>query len=589
MGSAAVALWVAYEVWEVPDPAEVAAAQNQTVTLYYSDGKTELARIQPEDGARTLVRLDDVPKHVQDAVLAAENASFWTDDGFSFKGILGAVYNNLRGADGGGSTITQQYIKKATGKEERTLTRKIRELVLAKKLTDTYDKREILAAYLNTVYFGRGAHGIQAAAKAYFGKNVQDLTLNEGALLAGVIQSPTFWDPAVDKVSSENRWNYVLDRMVDANFLPGTERGRASFPRTVPVTSLPGSRLHIRTQVLAELEKSAKINLDEAQQHGYKIVTTLDKDAQGRTENIMREVMAGQPDYLRSASVSIDPRTGGVVAYYGGADGVGIDYAQTLQEPGTSFAPFVLVAAGQRGVPVGQFEIGTGRTVELAKRVGQGHVADVAHESGIPREVLGQPTIVNPTAEIAIGGGKTFARPFDMAAAYATLAAEGMRTRPHFVSKVLGPEGDARYEFKDNAKPVFDTRNPRRNAFIARQTTATLATTDTGLPNVLPDPLAVAVPGVLRFGSDGEVAKAWTVGYTPQLATAVWVGSDKFRPIKGRYREPGSREHDITGRDEPAAVWNSVMRLYHQQRSAPTEPPLAPLARPGLPTVTRPR
>ncbi|SHE59262.1 transglycosylase domain-containing protein [Streptoalloteichus hindustanus] len=586
VGGLIAAFRLAYALWDVPEPAEIAASQNQTVTLYFSDGKTELARIHPEGGARTLVRFEDIPRSVQNAVLSAENASFWNDEGFSVRGLLGAVYNNIRGDDGGGSTITQQYIKKATGKEDLSITRKLKELVLAKKLTDTHSKQEILTAYLNTIYFGRGANGIQAAAKAYFAKDVRDLDVSEAAVLAGVIQRPTFWDPAVDRENSEQRWNYVMDHMVENGFLKAEERARAKFPTVVAKVAEPGARWHIRTRVLAELEERAQLGLDEAQQHGYRIVTTLDKNAQSAAETATREVMTGQPDYLRTALTAIDPRTGGVAAYHGGSDSSGMDYAQSLQEPGTAFAPFTAVAAAERGQnparAVGP-RSSEGDLVALAKRIGPENVAAAAHAAGVPREVRGRRTIVDPDEQIGVGGGRTAVRPLDLAVAYAALV-DGQRSRPHFVDRVLTGSGESRYQFAETRSAGFDI-DTRFSANTARVVTSLLEAN--GARNDIPVPgnTPVAVQaGVLRYGGEGQVAKAWTAGYTPQLATVVWVGADKFQPIKGRYQESGGAEHDINGRREPAVIWSAVMGAYHENRELQPFPAPNPQARP-VPTI----
>ncbi|MCP2261921.1 peptidoglycan glycosyltransferase [Streptoalloteichus tenebrarius] len=588
VGALVVGYRLAYVMWDVPEPAEIAASQNQTVTLYYADGRTELARIHPDGGARTLVRFEDIPKSVQDAVLSAENATFWTDDGFSVRGMIGAIYNNLRGRDGGGSTITQQYVKKATGKEEHSLTRKVRELVLAKKLTDTHSKQEILTAYLNTIYFGRGANGVQAAARAYFGKDVRDLDVSEAAVLAGVIQRPTYWDPAVDRENSEARWNYVMDRMVENGFLDRKERERAKFPAVVPRASEPGARAHIKAQVLAELEERAGIGLDEAQQHGYRVVTTLDRDAQSRAETAVREVMTGQPDSLRAALVSIDPRTGGVAAYFGGDNGNGLDYAQSLQEPGTAFTPFTAVAFHQRGLSPARAVgpgVSEGDIAALTKWIGPGHVADAAYAAGIPREVRGRATITSPDEQLGVGGGRTAVRPFDLAAAYATLT-DGQRSQPHFVDRVLTAAGEVRHQFSGTRTPAFHA-DAQASADTAREITSLLETNQAqvNLPAPANNPVAVQ-PGVLRYGSRGQVAKAWTAGYTPQLATAVWVGSDRFQPIKGRYQERAGGEHDIDGKREPAAIWSAVMGAYHENRAPQPFPTPNPQARPIPPTTT---
>ncbi|TCO56855.1 transglycosylase domain-containing protein [Actinocrispum wychmicini] len=573
---------ICYSMWDVPDPADVAAGQNQTITLYYSDGTTELGRIIPASGNRTSVRFQDIPEHVQHAVLAAEDKSFWDNDGFNLAGIVRSAWNNLTGFTGGGSTITQQYIKKATGDDKHSLGRKWRELVLAKKMSDTYTKQDLLTAYLNTVYFGRGANGIQAAARAYFGKDVQQVNVAEAALLAGVIQRPTYWDPDVDRDNAERRWNFVLDQMVDDGWLTRADRAATKFPATLPRDAGQSSaELQIQNQVLAELEERADLPRDEGHQIGYKVVTTIDRATQQSTERATDAVMAGQPDYLRTAVVSVDPNTGGVVAYSGGGNGRGLDYAQTLQEPGTTFGPFVGVAAmldGMRpdqpvngwspqtigGIPMQNPAGVTCSPCSLRKamakpvntaiasvalRTGTQKVVDAAVQLGIPQELHGKPTMTakpgdEPDTRIALGMGSTFVRPIDLATAYATLAADGVRTSTHFVKRVEDGAGNVRYREQLSSQQAI----PPKVAW-----SVTDALSEAGDEAHVK---AAIRPGTRPYGDAGANAKAWLAGYTRNLATVVWMGSDQLKPIRNKDGK------DITPLAEPAAIWRATMAGY---------------------------
>jgi membrane peptidoglycan carboxypeptidase len=587
-----IAFRICYQIYDVPDPNQVAAGQNQTITLYYSDGKTELARIAPKGGNRTSVRFQDIPVHVQNAVLAAEDNSFWDNVGFDITGIARAAWNNLTGDSGGGSTITQQYVKKATGNESLSFDRKWRELVLAKKMSDTYSKADLLTAYLNTVYFGRGANGIQAAAQAYFGKDIQQVTVSEAALLAGVIQRPTYWDPDVDRENAERRWNFVLDQMGNQGWL--ADRASLRFPATLPRSASPSSaRIQIENQVLAELEELAELRRDEGHQHGYRVITTIDRTVQTSVERTVDEVMAGQPDYLRAAVVSIDPRTGGVMAYHGGGNGIGLDYAQTQQEAGTTFGAFVAVAALRQGYRIDHpVDGGSPRMIDgipfqnpagvtcspctmrkalqlpvntpmaaFTSLVGTPAVADAAFQAGIPRELRGKPSLVeklgkDPDTRIAIGSGSTTVRTIDMARAYSTLAANGIRTTPHFVTRVEDITGNVRYNANLTLTQALAPR-------IARSVTEALSYSR------LPSGRPVATrPGIRPYGDDGAVAKAWMVGYTPELVTAVWMGADKLLPIKNKAGK------NITAADEPSVIWRAAMESY--QGTPPPEPAARP-------------
>lgn len=212
---------VAVYILPVPQPNDVAIAE--TTKVMYADGKTEIGRIG--DVRRTSVPLSDVPEDVQLAVLAAEDRSFYDHGGFSPEGISRAVWNNATGGSTqGGSTITQQYVKNAYLTQDQTVLRKANELVLAVKLETIESKDEILSNYLNTIYFGRGAYGIEAASEAYFGKSVDELDVSEGAALAAVIQSPGNYEPELFKDRLMERWNYVLDGMVEKEWLTPAER-----------------------------------------------------------------------------------------------------------------------------------------------------------------------------------------------------------------------------------------------------------------------------------------------------------------------------------------------------------------------------
>ena len=220
LGAAALAPVVAfvlgYAFFAVPTPDD--AVNNQVALIAYADG-SQITRLVPEQGNRVVVPVEKVPPHVRRAVLAAEDRSFYSNPGFDLTGIVRAAWNQLRGGVGGGSTITQQYVKNTLVGDEATLWRKYREMVVAVKISQQRSKDEILGDYLNAIYFGRGAYGIQSAAHAYYGKPVSALTPAEGALLAGLIQSPSRWDPALNPEKAEQRWNFVLDGMVAQGWL----------------------------------------------------------------------------------------------------------------------------------------------------------------------------------------------------------------------------------------------------------------------------------------------------------------------------------------------------------------------------------
>ena len=226
---------MAYLIVEVPKPGDIRTAQVSTILA--SDG-SELARIVPPEGNRVDVNIDQIPVHVRDAAMAAEDRDFYSNPGFSFTGFARAFKNNIFGGDlQGGSTITQQYVKNALVGDARSgvggLVRKAKELVISTKMSREWTKDAVLQSYLNIIYFGRGAYGVAAASEAYFAKPVEQLTVSEGALLAALIQRPSTLDPAVDLEGATERWNWVLDGMVTMGALSKEDRAQQQFPATV--------------------------------------------------------------------------------------------------------------------------------------------------------------------------------------------------------------------------------------------------------------------------------------------------------------------------------------------------------------------
>jgi membrane peptidoglycan carboxypeptidase len=562
-----------------PAPTEDDLATTQVATIDYANGQ-HLATIRPEGVQnRVKVTLSQVPPIVRYAVLAAEDRGFYSNPGFDLTGIGRAVWNQLTGGDGGGSTITQQYIKNATGRDQHTLLRKYREIITAVKISQEYDKQRILAGYLNTIYFGRGAYGIQSAAKAYFGVNCEQLTLAQGAVLAGVIQAPSRWDPATDPHMARARWDYVLNGMRAQGWISSAQLDAARFPATVapvpPTGGIPGDDLgHVYTAVQAELA-SLGISEQDMNTEGLRITTTIDPDMQHQAAEAALAVMKRNPANLRAALVAEDPRTGAVVAYYGGDNGLGLDYAQVVKQPGSSFKPFVLAAALRHDPPIGlgatydgsSPQTIAGQTVansegedcedcdlqtamtksintvfyHLAVQVGPDAVAAAAHRAGIPADLL-----PNPTAGIALGDKEV--HPGDMASAYATFADNGIYHRPHLITEVRASDGEVLYQAPS------EPGEQRFSARLAGNVTESMI--DVARSSLIP--LANARPVAAKTGTTqnriaGQNNDAWTVGYTPTLSTAVWVGTDDNSPIQTSEGRP------LYGRMAPGEIWQQFM------------------------------
>ncbi|MTL10470.1 penicillin-binding protein [Nocardia seriolae] len=583
---------IAYWSAEIPDPNTVQT--NQIATILTSDGNTVIAKVVPPEGNRVPVPLADVPEPVRLAVLSAEDRDFYTNPGYSTSAFLRAARDNLLGRDdaGGGSTITQQYVKNAFLSSERTLSRKMRELIISAKMAREWSKDDILAAYLNTIYYGRGAYGISAAAKAYFGKATPELTLAEGAVLASVIRTPSLLDPENHLDQLRARWAYVLDGMVGMRVLNRNERAATVFPNIVPVTEVDDSTPRgpeglIRAQVLRELRASG-ISEHELNTGALQIITTIDAKAQQGALNAVGNVLGGQPGELRTAVVSIDPRSGAVRAYYGGPDGIGFDFAQAPLQTGSAFKTFAVLAALEQGIPlsykldsepltvngekiqnVGGESCGTCSLGEAFKRSlntsfyrlsqslfeGPKAIANAAHQAGIPDQIPGVPgkTLTEdggpPLPAIVLGAYSV--RPIDMASAYATLAASGAYRAPYFVQKVLTGDG----------RVLLDRGKDPRKSEQRIQTVVADTVTQAMLPiaaysnghNLAGGRPSAAKTGPPHHGSHGQNKDAWMVGFTPALSTAVWVGTEQSQPIRT------ARGAAIYGSGLPADLWKQTM------------------------------
>ncbi|MEU7811897.1 transglycosylase domain-containing protein [Pseudonocardia sp. NPDC049154] len=567
--------WVAFKVPSADD-----VANTQVATFTFADG-SPLATVRPNNINRVNVTLDQVPEPVQHAVLSAEDRSFFSNPGFDISGIGRAVWSQLTGGIGGGSTITQQYIKVTTGQDQFSLWRKYKEIVLAAKISKEQTKQEILENYLNAIYLGRGAYGIQAASQAYFGKDVQQLNASEGAMLAGLIQSPSRWDPAKNEDKSRERWNFVLDGEVQMGWMTPAERAQQQYPRWVPPSSaeggIPGdANGHIYNQVRAELEQNG-ISEAEINTEGLTVQTTIDPDKQKDAVDAANQVLKGQPDNLRTALVSVDPKTGAVLAYFGGNDGVGLDYAQASKQPGSSFKPFVLAAALQQPEPIGlgtQYDGSSPQTLagqkvsnsegvscarcsvktamtqsintvfyKMALDIGPQKVADAAIKAGIPAAPL-----ANPTGGISLGDKNVTTE--NMAAAFATFAADGVARQPYLVAKVTTSDGRVIYDHGAGSSAGTQAFSQQVARNVTESMTDVASSSRIGLRDGRP---VAAKTGTVQSSIEGQNNDAWTVGYTPQIATAVWVGTDDNSPIKNSAGRP------VYGRMLPGSIWQQYM------------------------------
>ena len=335
---------VAYAATSIPQPKSLVSAQ--TTIVYFDNGKTEIGRFGDQN--RIIIPLDQVPDHVQKAVLAAEDRTFYENRGISPTGIARAFWSNLRGgATQGGSTITQQYAKNAYLSSERTYTRKFKEFFIAVKLARRDDKDKILQDYLNTIYFGRGAYGIQTAAQTYFGVDAKDLTVEQGAVLASVIRSPAGYDPTNHPDRLQPRFDYVLDGMVAKGWLDPAKRDGMTVPPLAEGNKPKGGTdYYLMDAVRRELKANGFTDRD-IDLGGLRVISTFDRRSQRAAVRAVRQERPREnAKNVHIGLSAVEPGTGAVVAMYGGAEAGGLnEVTQARVQPGSSFKPFTLAAA----------------------------------------------------------------------------------------------------------------------------------------------------------------------------------------------------------------------------------------------------
>ncbi len=509
------AFFVGYARTSVPDPNAKFEANTTIVT--FADGTTEIGSFYEQN--RKSVPLEEVPKHVQDAVIAAEDRTFWTNAGVSLPGMARAAVAIARGKQlQGGSTITQQYVKIMYLTQERTMSRKLDELFIATKIGRTQDKRTILRNYLNTIYFGEGAYGIRAAGQAYFGVDrPKDLTVPQAAYLATVLNNPTKFD-ADDPDAAPlilGRYRYVLNGMTEMSTI--TPRENAVYREALPpLRKKPkGNRYGGPTGFLLDLARRelGKYGFtgDQLTAGGLRVVTTFDATLQARA---VAAVKAGPPG-LQVGLASIRPGTGEVAALVGGNDFLKsqLNWATRKAPPGQLLRPFA-IAAGLTD-RTGPFDVpSSGKAVNKAyfhlvdsKR---GHLVSTAAENaGIPP--------IPPADRPAPGlGPDALASPVDLATAYSTFVADGRRVPAHVIKEVRDARGKILWTAAKH-KPV--------QAFppeIARLTSKLIgesrATTVKGLSL---EKRRLNTRCHCRAQKGLQPLASWHVGFTPELSTAI--------------------------------------------------------------------
>ncbi|MDX5317907.1 MAG: penicillin-binding protein, partial [Actinomycetes bacterium] len=459
--------FAAYQSIAIPEPDDF--SQAETTNVYFADGETLMGSYAEFD--RRSVDFETLPPHVGHAVVASEDRTFFENRGIDLRGIARALWNNLRGLPTqGGSTITQQYVERYYTGTTTSYTGKFREAILAVKIDRQSTKEEILGNYLNTIYFGRGAYGIEVAAQNFFGKPASELTISESALLAGIIPSPSNYDPAVSPEVAEQRWNRVLDLMAEDEWITQEERDAQRFPEVIEYVradTFAGPNGYLLDMVRTELAEEAGIEEGELNTAGLSVVTTIEKPRQDAAVAAVDNLPEDRPENNRVGLVSIDPTTGRIVALYGGPDFVEQSrnaVTQDRAQGGSTFKPFTLIAALEDGaslldqyesyspmeIPGYDFEVSnfdsrdrgsidliratqdSVNTVyaQLNVEYGPERTVDVATRLGIPEDTPG--LVATPSNVL----GPASPHAIDTATAFGTIAAGGVRHDPFIVDSV---------------------------------------------------------------------------------------------------------------------------------------------------------
>ena len=544
----------------------------------YDINGNEIANVHAAENRRP-VKIQQVPKELQNAFVAVEDNRFYEHSGVDPRGILRALYANIRGrgVSEGGSTITQQLAKNAYLTQERTLTRKIQEVFLAMQLERQYTKQEILEMYMNQIYFGQGAYGVQAAAQTYFGKNVEDLTLSECAMLAGIPKSPNYYSPMNNMEAAMERKAVVIDQLEKYGYINSSAASKAKKEKLNIIklvkkkeTSEASYFIEYVTQVLID-----KYGADSVYKEGLKIYTTIDMDMQRAAEAAMKnlpniKVDANKIQQPQGALVAIDPHNGYVKAMVGGRGTDQFNRAtMAVRQPGSAFKPFVFAAALEDKFTPGtiiddspinidgwrpQNDSGhfSGKvtmrdvarfsmnvpTVKIAQKLGIDKPIYYAQEMGISTFVLDGPQN-DRTLSTALGGLTKGVTPMELTSAYGTFANKGVHVEPVVIVKVLDRNGK-----------VLEQSEVKQRSVISESSAAELTDMLEGVikKGGTGARANIGRPAAGKTGTTSNYHDAWFVGYTPDLVCGVWVGNDDNTAMNG-----------VMGGQLPAQIWKNFM------------------------------
>lgn len=527
---------------------------------------------------RVPVKFNQLPKNLINAFIAVEDARFYEHSGVDPRGIMRAVWANIsqRGVSEGGSTITQQLAKNAYLSQEQTLKRKIQEAFLALQLERQYTKDEILELYLNQIYFGQGAYGVQAAAQLYFGKNVEDLALSECAMLAGIPKSPNYYSPLNNFKASNERKSTVLDQMEKYHYIDSATNRKTKAEEIKLIKHTEDSANNTASYFIDYVTQKLidKYGADAVYKEGLKIYTTLDMNMQKSAEAAMQNLPTYRTDdngiqQPQGALVAIDPHTGYIKAMVGGRGDDKFNRATMAErQPGSAFKPFVFLAALESdltpatiiddspitvaGWTPQNYDGGfSGKvtlrqtaeqslnipTVKIAKLIGIDKTLYYAQQLGISTLVL-EGSSNDRNLSSSLGGLTRGVTPLELASAYSAFANNGNRAEPTSIVKIVDRNGKILEQHTVSAKNVIS----EQTAYILTDMLKGVIDHGTGTR------ANIGRPAAGKTGTTSDYKDAWFVGYTPDLVAVVWMGNDSDGTLRG-----------ITGGNTPALIWQAFM------------------------------
>jgi len=566
---------------DLPSPASLQTIAPPVKTMVYDINGKLVHEFYKEN--RNLVPLRQIPKTMVDAILSIEDRRFYTHWGIDPIRLLGALANDIATgrAEQGGSTITQQLARNLFLTHEKTLMRKIKEAVLAVRIEQTYTKDEILEMYLNQIYFGEGAYGLDAAAKVFFGKQVGDLTLPECALLAGLPRNPRDYSPRREPERALKRRNLVLAAMLDNKRISRAQYEAASeSPLGVSKTRYDSRQAPYFVEMVRQY-LDERYGSNQLYEGGMRVYTTIDIDLQHATEESLEKRLQAlearnqykrtrasllaeaakngakerpQTEYLQAAAVALDPKTGHILALVGGRDFNESNFNRAVQaarQPGSAFKPFIYAAAMDNGYTPTELILDTpvsfraGNGLEWAPQnydhKFRGPVTlrqALAQSLNVPAakllQKLGTPVVSSYArrmgirsrlvADLSLALGTSEVNLLELTSAYGVFANQGVRTTPMYVLKVEDKNGKVLEQARVTAEEALSPET-------ALTMTSMLESVMENGTAASSHALGLAVPAAGKTGTTDDYTDAWFIGYTPDLVAGTWVGFDKKRKI----------------------------------------------------------